>query len=170
MGLIILYTGTGAGKTTSALGLALRCIGHGLKVIIIQFMKGRKDIGEYLIKERLSPEYEIYQFGRTEWVNLSNPSDEDRELALRGLAFAEKIMLEKKPFLLILDEVNLAVAVNLIPISRIMDFLSKIPEETHVVLTGRYAPSELINRADIVNLVVEAKYPKELFAIKGISY
>lgn len=170
MGLVILYTGTGAGKTTSALGLALRCVGHGLKVVVIQFMKGRRDIGEYLVKGKLAPEYEIYQFGRAGWVDLSSPSDEDRELALRGLDFAEKLVLEEKPFLLILDEVNLAAAINLIPMDKLMNFLSKIPKETHVVLTGRYAPPELVNRADIVNFVVEVKYSKKLFAIKGISY
>lgn len=170
MGLIILYTGTGAGKTTSALGLALRCIGHNFKVVVIQFMKGRKNVGEYLVKDMLYPNYEIYQFGREEWINLSSPSDEDRELALRGLNFAEKIMLEKKPFLLILDEVNLAVAMNLIPLKRLLGLLSRVPRETHVVLTGRYAPPELINRADIVNFIVEVKYPKKFFAIKGISY
>jgi len=69
-GKIHLYTGEGEGKTTTALGLALRAVGHGYKVIIIQFMKGRKNIGEYLIKERLAPEYEIYLFGKEKFVNL----------------------------------------------------------------------------------------------------
>ena len=170
MGLIFLYTGTGAGKTTNALGLALRCIGHGLKVIIIQFMKGRKDIGEYIIKDKLSPEYEIYQFGRPEWVNLRKPSEEDKRLAKEALKFAEKVTLEKKPFLLVLDEINLAVAINLISVEEVLSLLSKIPKETHVVLTGRYAPPELIDKADIVNLVVEVKYPRKLINIKGINY
>ncbi|RLE54479.1 MAG: cob(I)yrinic acid a,c-diamide adenosyltransferase [Candidatus Methanomethylicota archaeon] len=170
MGLVFLYTGTGAGKTTSALGLALRCIGHGLKVVVIQFMKGRKDIGEYLVRDRLSPDYEIYQFGRLDWVNLKEPSEEDKRLAKKALEFAEKIAIEKKPFLLILDEINLAAAINLISVEEVLSLLSKIPDETHVVLTGRYAPPELINRADVVNLVVEVKYPKDLITLKGINY
>ncbi len=170
MGFVFLYTGTGAGKTTSALGLALRCIGHGLRVVVIQFMKGRKDVGEYIVKDRLSPEYEIYQFGRPDWVDLKKPSEEDRRLAKEALIFAEKIAIEKKPFLLILDEVNLAVAANLISVEDVLSLLSKIPEETHVVLTGRYAPPELIDRADVVNLVVEVKYPKDLISLKGINY
>jgi len=170
LGLIFLYTGTGAGKTTNALGLALRCIGHGRKAIIIQFMKGRKDIGEYIIKDKLKPEYEIYQFGRPEWVDLRKPSEEDKRLAREALKFAEKITLEKKPFLLVLDEINLAVAINLVSVEDVLPLLSKIPDETHVVLTGRYAPPELIDRADIVNLVVEVKYPRKLINIKGINY
>src|SRR3989338_11342510 len=94
---VYLWTGMGWGKTTSALGAAMRCIGHGFKVIIIQFMKGRGDmIGEYKIRERLSPEYEIYQFGRPGWVNLNHPSKIDKELAEKGLKFAEEC-LEKKP-------------------------------------------------------------------------
>lgn len=170
MGYIFLYTGTGAGKTTTALGLALRSIGHKFKVIIIQFMKGRKNIGEFLVRDKLSPYYKIYQFGRSEWIDLKNPSEEDRRLAYEGLKFAEEIMSREKPFLLILDEINLAAAIGLIDVKDILKLLDKVPKETHVILTGRYAPPELINRADVVNLIVEVKYPKELISIRGINY
>ena len=125
-GKIHLYTGEGEGKTTTALGLALRAVGHGYKVIIIQFMKGRKNIGEYLIKERLAPEYEIYQFGKEKFVNLENPSEEDKKLAQKGLEFARE-SLRKKPRLLILDEINLAIAIGLIELKEVLNFLRKSP-------------------------------------------
>lgn len=169
MGKIFLYTGTGAGKTTNALGLALRCVGHGLKVIMIQFLKGRKDIGEYKIKDRLSPEYEIYQFGREEFIDLFHPTEEDRKLALEGIRFAEKI-LDKKPHLLILDELNLATAAGLVSTEEVINLLNKVPEETDVVLTGRFAPPELINRADIVILVTEVKSTFKPYTRIGITY
>jgi len=139
MGKIFLYYGTGAGKTTNALGLALRCVGHGLKAVIIQFMKGRKDIGEYLVKERLSPHYEIYQFGRKGWVNLRSPSGEDKVLARKAIEKAEEV-LKNKPHLLVLDEICLAAYIGLISVDDVLKLLNKVPEETDVVLTGRYCP------------------------------
>jgi cob(I)alamin adenosyltransferase len=147
LGRIFLYYGTGAGKTTNALGLALRCVGHGLKAIVIQFMKGRKDIGEYLVKERLSPHYEIYQFGRKEWVDLRNPSEEDKRLARKALGKALEVLREG-PHLLVLDEVCLAAYIGLIDVEEVLRLLDKMPEETDVVLTGRYCPPELLERAD----------------------
>lgn len=170
MGEIYLYTGTGGGKTTNALGLALRCVGHDLKVIIIQFMKWWKSIGEYKIKDRLSPYYEIYQFGREGWIGLDNLTEEDRKLAEKGLEFARKIVKEKKPHLLILDEINLAVYCKLLDVKEVLKFLDEIPEETHVVLTGRFASKELIERADIVNEIVEIKAPEEAPLTIGIQY
>ncbi len=170
MGYIYLYTGTGGGKTTNALGLALRCIGHNLSVVIIQFMKWWKEIGEIKIKEKLGSLYEIYQFGRKGWIGLGNLTDEDRKLAEEGLEFARKIVKEKKPFLLVLDEINLAVYCKLLEVDDVLKFLDEIPEETHVVLTGRFAPRELIERADIVNEIVEIKAPKKFPTVKGINY
>jgi len=103
MGYIYLYTGTGAGKTANALGLALRSIGHKHKVIIVQFLKWWTNTGEYKVQKQLAPYYEIYQFGRKGWVGLSNLGDEDRELAKKALKFAEQIVNQKKPHLLILE-------------------------------------------------------------------
>ena len=169
-GQVYLYTGTGGGKTTNALGLALRCVGHGLKVIIIQFMKWWKNIGEYKIKDRLAPYYEIYQFGREGWIGLNNLTDEDKRLAKEGLEFARKIVREKRPHLLVLDEINLAVYCKLLDVKEVLKFLDEIPEETHVVLTGRFAVKELIERADIVNEIVEIKAPEKPPIVKGIQY
>ena len=108
MGYVYLYFGTGGGKTANALGLALRSVGHSKKVVIIQFFKWRDDIGEYLVKDRLAPYYEIYQFGREAWLGEKEKTEEfagekfevecvksvDKELAKKGLYFARKILLE----------------------------------------------------------------------------
>jgi cob(I)alamin adenosyltransferase len=170
MGYIYLYTGTGGGKTTNALGLALRSVGHGHKVVIIQFMKWWKNTGEYKIRKKLEPYYEIYQFGRKGWIGLGNLGEEDKKLAKKGLEFAKKILGEKKPHLLVLDEINLAVHCKLLDSSEVLDLLNKIPKKTDVVLTGRYASKELIDRADFVNEVRDIKHPKEIPTTKGIQY
>jgi len=170
MGYIYLYTGTGAGKTTNALGLALRSIGHKRKVIIIQFLKWWKNTGEYKIRRTLAPYYEVYQFGRRGWHGLSNLGEEDKKLAHKALKFAEKIVKEKKPHLLVLDEINLALYCKLLDVKEVLGFLDKIPKKTDVVITGRFAPKELIDRAEFVNEIVDVKYPKEMVTTKGIQY
>lgn len=170
MGYIYLYTGTGGGKTTNALGLALRSVGHRRKVVIIQFMKWWKNIGEYKIRKRLAPYYEIYQFGRKGWIGLSNLGEEDKKLAEKGLEFARKIVKEKRPHLLVLDEINLAVHCKLLDVKEVLKFLDSIPKKMDVVLTGRYAPKELIDRADFVNEIRDLKHPKEIPTTKGIQY
>lgn len=170
MGFIYVYTGTGAGKTTNALGLALRSIGHKRKVIIIQFLKWWKNTGEYKVQKMLDPYYEIYQFGRRGWIGLGNLDEEDKMLAHKALRFAEKIAEEKKPDLLVLDEVNLALYCDLLDAREVLRFLDKIPKKTDVVLTGRYAPNELLTRADFVNEIVDVKHPKEMITTKGIQY
>lgn len=169
MGYVYLYTGTGAGKTTNALGLALRSVGHGHKVVIIQFLKWWKKTGEYKIRKIL-PNYEIYQFGRKDWIGLKNLTDEDRKLAAKGLEFAKKIIKKKKPHLLVLDEINLALYCKLLDVDDVIKFLKKIPKKTDVVLTGRYAPKKLIQHTDFVNEIVDIKHPKKLIATKGIQY
>lgn len=170
MGYIYLYTGTGGGKTTNALGLALRSVGHKRKVVIIQFLKWWKNIGEYKIRKVLAPYYEIYQFGRKGWHGLSTLGEEDKKLAVKALKFAEKIVKEKKPRLLVLDEINLALYCNLLDVEKVLDFLNQIPNKTDVVLTGRFAPKELIERAEFVNEVVDVKHPEETVTTKGIQY
>lgn len=169
MGNVYLYTGTGAGKTANALGLALRTVGWEQKSVIIQFLTGRKDIGEYRIKEKLKPFYEIHQFGREEFIDPENPSERDIELAQKGLKIAQK-KLKEAPDLLVLDEINYAVAWNLLDVGKVLDLLENIPENTTVVLTGRYAPEKLIERAEFVNEVKEIKSPEELPYKKGIQY
>lgn len=170
MGYVYVYTGTGAGKTANALGLALRSVGHRRKVVIVQFLKWWKNTGEYKVRGMLEPYYEIYQFGRKGWIGLSNLGEEDKRLAQKGLEFAGKILKEKKPQLLILDEINLAVYCDLLDIRQLLAFLERVPDRTDVVLTGRYAPKELVERADFVNEVVDVKSPKQMVTTKGIQY
>ena len=170
MGKIYLYTGTGAGKTANALGLALRSVGHKRKVIVIQFLKWWKNTGEYKIRKMLAPYYEIYQFGRKGWHGLGNLGEEDKKLAQKGLRFAEQIVRKKKPHLLVLDEINLALHCKLLDVKEVLEFLDRIPKKTDVVITGRFAPKELVDRAEFVNEVVDIKFPKEMVTTKGIQY
>ena len=168
---IYLWTGTGWGKTTSAIGVALRAVGHGKKVVIVQFMKGRKDrIGEYRARKLLGKKYEIHQFGRQGWVKLQKPSPVDKELAEEGLEFARKAA-KQKPFLLILDEINLAIAVGLLGLKEVLEFLDYVPQKTTVYLTGRFAPKKLIDRADYATDIRPIKHPLPLERVKkGIDY
>jgi cob(I)alamin adenosyltransferase len=133
-------------------------------------LKWWKNVGEYKIRGKLKPYYEIYQFGRKGWIGLGNLGEEDKNFSDKALAFAKKIVREKKPHLLILDEINLALHCNLLDVDDVVDFLDHIPKRTTVVLTGRHAPKELIDRADFVNEVKEVKFPKNIPAEKGIQY
>jgi cob(I)alamin adenosyltransferase len=169
-GHVYLFTGTGAGKTTNALGLALRSIGHQHKVIMVQFLKWWRNTGEFKVQKMLSPYYEIYLFGRKGWIGLGNLGDEDRKLAEKALKFAEKVAKEKKPALLILDEINLALYCNLLDLREVLRFLDEVPKGTDVVLTGRFAPKELQDRADFVNEVKDVKSPKTMVTTEGIQY
>jgi len=184
MGYIYLYYGTGGGKTANALGLALRSVGHDKKVVIIQFFKWRNDIGEYLIKDKLAPFYEIYQFGREAWLGEKEKTADfggekfsvecvkshDKELAKKALDFAGKIMKEKKPHLLVLDEIALAAHWKLLDVKDVLELLDNVPEETTVVMTGRLAPKELVDRADFVNVVQLVKMPEDFKLTEGIQY
>ena len=168
---VYLWTGLGWGKTTSSLGVAVRAMGHGYKAVFVQFMKGWGDaIGEYKIRNKLKPlGYEIYQFGRKEWIDLKNPAKVDKDRAKKALEFAKK-KAKEKPFLLVLDEVNLACAIGLIKSEDVLKFLDEVPPKVHVYLTGRYAPPKLIWRADYVNEIVMVKGPKKIRGEKGIDF
>jgi cob(I)alamin adenosyltransferase len=184
MGYVYLYVGTGGGKTANALGLALRSVGHNKRVVIIQFFKWKKDIGEYLVRDKLAPYYEIYQFGREAWLgeeektaefggekfNVESVKSHDKKLAKEALDFAAKIMKEKKPHLLVLDEVGLATQWKLLEIKDVLKLLENVPEETTVVMTGRLAPKEFVERADFVNEVRQVKMPKNFKLTEGIQY
>lgn len=184
MGYIYLYIGTGGGKTANALGLALRTVGHNKKAIIVQFCKWREDIGEMLVKDKLGGYYEIYQFGRKAWLGktqkteefsgeqfkVESITDEDISLAEEGLRFARQMMEQRRPHLLVLDEVALATYWNLLEIDDVLDFLDSIPEETTVVMTGRYAPQALADRADFVNLVQSVKMPQDFQITEGVQF
>ncbi|VVB76516.1 ATP:corrinoid adenosyltransferase BtuR/CobO/CobP [Candidatus Tiddalikarchaeum anstoanum] len=165
------YTGDGEGKTLTALGLALRNAGHKYKVVIVQFMKGRKDVGEYKVQKMLSPYLKLYQFGKKEFVNLDKPNESDIFAAKKGILFAKKILKEKIK-VLILDEVNLAVAIGLLKKEDVLSLIDDAPKDMLVILTGRNAPEEFINKADLVTVMNDVKHPydKGVKAVKGIEY
>lgn len=169
--MIYLFTGEGGGKTIAALGLALRSVGHKRKVIIIQFLKGRKDTGEFKIARKLKPYLRLYQFGRKEFVNLRKPSKVDRDLTRRGFEFAKKC-LKARPDLLILDEINLAIAAGMLLEKEVIAFLRRIPKRIDVVLTGRHASTRLYRIADGVSVVKKVKhvFDRGVPARKGIEY
>ena len=168
IGPIHLYTGDAAGKTSAALGRALRAVGHGHKVVIVQFLKGREDIGEFLIQDRLSPEYAIHQYGTEYFIDSDNPSEEDRELAKRCLDDI-KGFLADGPDVLVLDEVCYACAYGLIDAADVVRLLESKPEKTYVILTGRSAPQELIDLADIATELVDLKQ-RDCDDREGIEY
>lgn len=170
MGYIYLYTGAGGGKTANALGLALRSVGHNRKVLIIQFLKWWRDTGEYKIRKRLHPYYEIHQFGRKGWKGLKKLGKEDRELTRKGWEFAKRVVKQKKPHLLVLDEINLALHCKLLDVDEVIAFLEKIPKRTDVILTGRHAPKKLLQCADFVNEIIDVKHPRKLVLTRGIQY
>ncbi|MBD3361853.1 cob(I)yrinic acid a,c-diamide adenosyltransferase [Candidatus Woesearchaeota archaeon] len=167
---IYLWTGNGWGKTTSALGATIRALGHGYKVSVIQFMKGwGSRVGEVKIAKKLGPKFQLKQFGSKKWIHLKKPSFKDKENAKKGLlaAYSEA---KKKPFLLVLDEINLAVRIGLLKEKEVLAFLDNINPKTTVYLTGRKATPGLLKRADYVNEILCKKKPKPSIAKKGIDY
>lgn len=169
-GLIYVFTGDGEGKTTAALGLGLRALGHGKRVVVIQFMKGRKYVGEYQVQSMLK-NYEVYQFGKEQFVDLKNPDEEDYKLAKQGLEFAKE-MIEARPDVLILDEINVAVNFGLLKEGDVLKLLEDVPKNMLVILTGRNASKKIIKIADMVSYVKKIKHPFDFgnFAKKGKQY
>ncbi|MBI2411326.1 MAG: cob(I)yrinic acid a,c-diamide adenosyltransferase [Candidatus Kerfeldbacteria bacterium] len=159
LGYIHVYTGDGKGKTTAALGVALRAAGAKMNVLVIQFLKGHKDFGELLAHDRLKPYVDIVQFGTPEFTNLHDPSAMDVYLANQGLDYARRAMVMKRPDILILDEVNTAMHHGLIKTTDMLDFLDNKHQETEVILTGRNAPKELLNAADLITVMTTTKSP-----------
>jgi len=169
-GFIHLYTGNGKGKTTAALGLGLRAVGAGLKVHIIQFMKGRKYSEIDAVKNL--PNFTISQFGRDEFVYKEKPEKIDVDLAQKGLAYAKDVIKNGKYDLVILDEINVAVDYNLISLKDVLNLIKDKPEKLELVLTGRYANPELVKISDLVTEMLEIKHPYQrgVNCRKGIDY
>ncbi|MBN2282652.1 MAG: cob(I)yrinic acid a,c-diamide adenosyltransferase [Deltaproteobacteria bacterium] len=170
-GLIIVLTGNGKGKTTSALGQALRAVGHGLKVHMIQFMKGRK-YGETIAAERYLPDFTVELFGLDSFVMRENPAPVDVELAQKGLERAREVVASGDYDMVILDEINVAVDFKLIPLKDVLELLERKPDSLDLVLTGRYASPEVIEMADTVSEIQEVKhhYAKGIKERRGIEY
>jgi len=156
-GIIQVYTGNGKGKTTAAFGQALRAVGQGLKVCIIQFMKGRK-YGEYIAAERLAPDLTVHLSGLDSFVMRDNPAPLDSELAKKGLDLARNAFSCGEYNMVILDEINVALDFKLLPLAEVLELIQNKPTMLDVVLTGRYAPPEIVAIADTVSEMREIKH------------
>ena len=168
--MIQVYTGDGKGKTTAALGQALRASGHGMRVMVIQFMKAGGYYGESLAAPGVEG-LEIRSFGRMEFVDRDNPSEEDKELAARGIAFARKCLDSGAYDLMVLDELNVAVDFGLIPLTDALNLLER-GGDTEIIVTGRGAPAEFTRMANLVSEIREIKHPfrEGISARKGFDY
>ena len=170
-GLIQLYTGDGKGKTTAALGLALRAVGRGARVAFVQFMKGSPVYGE-IVSLALLPGVTHVRTGRTKCIFKGDETEEDFAEARRGLKLAAEFMSSGEYDLVVLDEINGAVDFGLLTAAEVTAALDKKAEETEVVLTGRNAPKEFIDRAALVTEMREVKHPYRngIQARAGVEY
>ena len=169
---LLVFTGDGKGKTTAALGMALREAGHGQPVLIIQFVKSDSTIGELAAIARL-PEAEIVQLGRGFLPRIDSPSmDSHRQAALAALAAAREALQAGRHRLVILDEVCIALRAGLLTLSGVIDALSETQPGVCVVLTGRGAPAELLDLADTVTYMrcVKHAYQKGVAAQPGVEF
>jgi cob(I)alamin adenosyltransferase len=155
-GLIQVYTGKGKGKTTAALGLALRSVGQGMKVIIIQFVKGDHTCGEHLFAAKYHP-FNIVELNIGD--SFTQTLDELRPVTQQTLAFAEEAMVGGSYNMVILDEIFVAVSKGLITTEQVKNLMNKKPEGVELVLTGRGAPEEIIQQADLVTEMLAVKHP-----------
>jgi len=171
-GLIQVYTGDGKGKTTAALGLALRAVGHGLKVLIIQFMKSNAEYGEWESARKLSPYLTIKPVGRSNFVSDMHPEPIDFQYAQEGFSAAKRGIESKEFDMVILDEINLAIHFGLVSLSDLLKLIDSKPETMELILTGRNARPEIMEKADLVTEMVERKhyFKKGIKARKGIEY
>ena len=170
-GLVQVYTGNGKGKTSAAFGLALRAIGRGLKVYIIQFIKGGFDYGELYVIDRL-PNLTLKAFGQGKFITEFPPSSKDKEIAKETLQLAKEVVQSGKYDIVILDEINVALSLHLIKTEEVIELIKNKPKHVELVLTGRYAPKEIIEIADLVTEMKEIKHPfqKGIPPRKGIEY
>jgi cob(I)alamin adenosyltransferase len=173
-GLVIVYTGKGKGKTTAALGIVLRAVGHGYKVGMIQFIKGEWYYGELTSSKRLEPEFELIAAGRgfVGIIDDDHPIEEHEKAAKDAIEVAKQKIASGDYDIMILDEINYAVKLNLISQEDILDVIAAKPEKTSLVLTGNYVPEAVIDAADLVTEMREIKHPYQrgIKAKKGVDF
>ncbi len=171
VGLIQVYTGNAKGKSTAAFGLAIRGVGHGLRVSIVQFMK-TGSYGENETFARYLPQIKIRSFGRKGFIKSGGATPEDYILAAEAMKVAKEDMLSGEWDILILDEINNALFFGLVTLEEVMNLLTLKPQRVEVVLTGRNAPKEIKDCAHLVTEMVEVKHPyqQNIPARKGIEY
>jgi cob(I)alamin adenosyltransferase len=173
-GLVIVYTGKGKGKTTAALGIVLRAVGHGYRVGMIQFIKGEWYYGELTSSKRLEPEFEMIAAGKG-FVGIlddDHPVGDHQQAAKQALIIAREKLVSGLYDVLILDEINYAIKLNLLSEKDILDLIAARPQKTTLVLTGNYAPESVIQVADLVTEMREVKHPYQsgIKAKKGIDF
>jgi cob(I)alamin adenosyltransferase len=170
-GLILVYTGDGKGKTTAALGLALRAAGQGMKVFILQFMKRNKKIGEFKALARAGLPITLKQYGRRVFFRTRTCEPMDIYRAYQGLQAFKRAMGRNAYDLIVLDEINMAIYYGLLSVEQVIEAIEQKPPELHLVLTGRNANQQLIEMADLVTEMREIKhhYHQGVHAQKGIE-
>lgn len=170
-GLILVYTGNGKGKTTAALGLSMRALGHNQTVGFLQFMKGSKNYGEVKIAALLE-NFTLVQSGQESFVSYENPDPIDIRMAQEGLELATHWFDQDKFDLIVLDEILVAVAFKLITVAQVLDLIQKRPPHLNLVMTGRYAAPELLAIADTATEMTEQRhaYQRGVEAKAGMEF
>jgi len=173
-GLVMVYTGDGKGKTTAALGMALRAAGHRKKTLIVQFIKNFKNYGELKFVKKYDCGIKIKSIGKG-YVKIKGdkfPFEEHVKAAKHALSFARDKILSKEYDIIVLDEINIALDKKLLTLKEVVELIQQKPPSLHLVLTGRNAPKKLLQLADLVSEVKEIKHPykKGIIAQKGIEY
>ncbi len=168
-GYVHVYTGEGKGKTTAALGLTLRALGAGCRVLFAQFMK-QGEFSEIKALRRFGDQVSIRQFGSGRFVR-GKPARQDVESASREFEEIKKALREGKFDLIVMDEINIAIYFKILPLSDVLELIADKPEGTELVLTGRWAEPRLIDEADVVTEMVKVKhyYEKGVKARTGIE-
>ena len=171
-GLIIIYTGDGKGKTTAAFGLALRAAGQGLKVQIIQFMKGQENIGEINALTNCSLPIAVKRFGRPGFVQSRACEPLDIYIAERGMNYFRHVLSLSNCGMIILDEILVAIDFGLLKEKALREVLVMRPPHIHIVLTGRNAPKRILEMADLVTEMKDVRHPYKVGvkAQAGIEY
>jgi len=177
-GLVIVHTGPGKGKTTSALGLGFRAAGQGLGVLMVQFIKGSWHYGELDAAQALNramgdERFKIIPMGRGfVKIGAEKPDPEDVRLVEEAWAFASRAIMSAEFDLVILDEINYAISYHMLDADKVLEVLRQKPELVHVVLTGRNAHPSIVEFADLVTEMREVKHPyqKGIIAQRGIEY
>jgi cob(I)alamin adenosyltransferase len=173
-GLTIVYTGKGKGKTTAALGIALRATGYGKKICMIQFIKGSWHYGEMYSSKRLEPEFEIIAIGKgfVGIIDDKTPKEEHEDIAKEAIKISIEKIQSGKYDIVILDEINYAINLDLVKVEDVLNLIKSKPPELDLVLTGNYAKDEIIELADLVTEMKEVKHPfqRGIKAKKGIDF
>jgi cob(I)alamin adenosyltransferase len=170
-GLVQIFTGEGRGKTSAALGTVIRALGQGLKVCIIVFMKGDYPYSEWSFLSKM-PDVRVERFGLRTFIDPNKIKPEEKEQAEKALSLAREVITSNNYDLVVLDEVNIAVAWKLVELDEVIKIIRGKPQNVELILTGRYADVKLIELADLVTECVKIKHPydKGILARKGIDY